>query len=279
MRFAIIMKDGAPEKWPTAVLKQGMRRLGLSEIGEEYLRPCDILITWTPWAGSRRERAMLAHQARKGRVLVGENGYFSPDGARRWTLGINGTNGRGQHLPADGDRQRRDALGLPLSPWSGGGDYVLVLGQRGVKTNTPAISHGPEWPDQIVGDIARLAPDVPIRFRPHPGRCEAFPRTQEARERVRVTDPREPLADALAGARLAVGYCTTALVEAAWRGVPCVYTARQAIVAPVADSDLTHALAYVPRRPDRESWADRIASWQWTDDELASGEPMRALIA
>lgn len=221
---------------------------------------------------------MIAHLRRGGRVLVGENGYFMPDGRRRWTFGIDGTNGRGRHLPVNGDPARRAALGLPLGPWRGDGTNIIILGQRGVRTNTPAISHDQAWPDRIVVDVARAFPDSTIRYRPHPGRCEAFPSRAIAAGRATLTDPTRPLAEDLDAATLAVGYCSTALVEAVWRGIPAVYTAPTAIVAGVAATSVAGVRAYGPSRPDRSAWADRIASWQWTDDELAEGWPLRPLL-
>lgn len=275
MKFYVSMKSGAPDKWPTDVVKEALRRLGHQAVRPEELTAADLLVTWTPWVGSARETLMRQHQRLGGRIIVGENGYFMPDDKRRWTFGLGGTNGRGQHLPAEGSADRWEALGQPLAPWQSTGDHVLILGQRGVKTNSPQISHGPEWPDRIV---ARLAAHTsrPIWYRPHPGRCEAYPSNSRWAGRVRLVSVGEPLAHQLRGAWAAVGYTTTALVEAVIRGVPIFVDGPSSVALPVASRDVTQIEN--PLRPEREGWAHQIASWQWTDAEVLAGRPFEYLL-
>lgn len=253
----------------------GLSAAGLRKSRWEDLTPRDVLLTWTPWSGSARERYLLEHKRRGGLVLVGENAYYMPDGVRRWTFGIDGTNGRGRHLPRQCEPRPDPEGPFRLLPWRTDGDHILICGQRGVRADSPTISCDPGWPDRVIPAIMSVV-SRPIWYRPHPGRQLAMP-SHDFKGRVKVVPCSVPLSEQLEGAWACVTYCSTAIVEAIFRGVPSFFTGPFSIAEPMASRDLSRIDN--PHLPDREQWADNIWGWQWTDEEVSSGAPFRPLLS
>lgn len=207
-------------------------------------------------------------------MIVGENGYFMPDGVRRWTFALNGTNGRGKHHPEQCPVPAEQDGPFRLRPWRTGGQHILICGQRGVRADSPLISCEPTWPDRVIKRMLE-ATSRPIWYRPHPGRQLAMP-SHDFNGRVRVVPCTVPLGVQLEGVWACVTYCSTAIVEALFRGVPSFFDAPFSIAAPVASRDLR--LLDSPPMPDREQWAANIRGWQWTNEEVSSGAPFLPLL-
>lgn len=189
------------------------------------------------------------------RVLVMERGYIGD--RMRWTsLGWNGLNGRAMFYPFD-DRSRFWRYHADqMRPINLRGDYVLLIGQ----VEGDAALDGVDiraWYDET----ARRAAErfrLPVRFRPHPLAADTVvPGVQSIGG---------DLAHALDGAALVVTWNSTVGVEALLRGKPTVAMDRGSMASTVAVQDLRIELPI-----NREAWAERLAWYQWTLDELRNG--------
>lgn len=207
-----------------------------------------------------------------------------PDGVQRWTFGIGGTNGRGIHYPLLGDAYNaarwaefKDHPDFALAPWRTHGDHILICGQRGVRDDSPTISCHPKWPDRVINKLLPLT-DRPIWYRPHPGRQIAMPSSSFG-GRVTVVPPTEPLARHLEGAWACVTWASAAIVESIFRGVPAFYDGPNSVCKYVASDDVTKIeTPLIPADRLRETWAAGIVSWQFTNEETASGLPFDLLL-
>lgn len=197
-------------------------------------------------------------------VIVMERGYVG-DRFAYTSLGWNGLNGyaRFPEYPDDGGARFLEHGGRIL-PWRESGDYVLILGQvRGDMSLRGRDLTG--WYAEQAALAARRY-GLPVYFRPHPlGREKGFASVPGVREL-----PECSLADALAGARLAIAYNSNACLDAVLAGVPC-YAGDRGTMAWRLCMRRVDELAY----PDREEVAHQIAWCQWSLEEIASG---RALV-
>jgi hypothetical protein len=187
-------------------------------------------------------------------VLVMERGYIG-DRMRFASIGWNGLNGRAC-FPRFVDSARLDpAL---LKPWNPAGSYVLLIGQCDGDMSIADVDIRAWYRDAAVAIEDRFG--LPVKFRPHPDNGERF--------RVERTSESEGnLQDAMRSSSLVVTYNSNAGVDAMMAGKPTVAMDYGSMAWEVA----AHSL-YIPAEPqDRRQWAERLASRQWTLDEIRSG--------
>jgi len=211
----------------------------------------DCVVTW----GWRNAKAFWA---RKVPVLVLERGYLG-----KWpewiSAGWDGLNGRAK-FPASNDNGRRFGRFFCLDNYRPDNGRAIVFGQvRGdAALQDVNIDH---WYVDTMADLLRAGWEVV--FRPHPD--EMARRAHRPDYGVPLSID-EPLADALRNVSLAVGWNTSATVEAVCSGVPVVTFDKQGSIAgPVAATKLER------RTPDRGRWASDLAWKQYSESELASG--------
>ena len=142
--------------------------------------------------------------------------------------------------------ERWNSLGIELMPWKSDGEYVLLLEQCVGDRAAPDVE---KFRKLITSECARRK--WPLVVRPHP----ISRRNQST------------LAEDLAGASLAITWCSTASVEAVIAGVPTYTLGPGSITAPVT----AHSLSDPPYMGDRTTWAHRLAHRQWTLDEMRDG--------
>lgn len=237
-------------------MASGLRRHGI-EVAEFQGKPpldSDFCVVW----GMRKAERCKA-LGFKGPCLVVERGYIG-DRLNVWTsLGWDGLNGHARFNGVwDKDRFTRN-FGSDLMPWRDSVGYALILGQ-------------------VMGDAALLDVDIrrwyndaavslwksgwDIKFRPHPES------ERKGHERPRIsfaTESEGTLAEALAGAGIAVAFNSNSLVDAVMAGVPIHAGDRGSMVYELASRD------FDPIRPDREDRLNEIANVQWTMAEICSG--------
>src|SRR6185437_4707495 len=118
-------------EYPYAAIREGVRRLGwqvMPMVGD--IEDADLLITWSPWNGSRRQALQRSFVAAGKPVIVMENGWLSPLGGRTfYQVALDGWNGTGT-FPAGGPERWEGWRAMPWA-WKQGGSYALVIGQRG----------------------------------------------------------------------------------------------------------------------------------------------------
>lgn len=196
-----------------------------------------------------------------GTVLVAENGYLNGACGRPYVaLAADGHNGAGR-WPA-GSAERLATLNVDLKPWRTRGEHILVCPSRGLKTSEMPQPDG--WTEWVVEKLKRYT-DREIRVRPHPGNWK--PRTKEHAA---------SLARDLEGAHACVIWASSAGVKSLMQGVPVIFKAPHWICAEAAGSRLEDIES--PPMPDRTPAFERLASAQWSLDEIASGAPFRALL-
>jgi hypothetical protein len=222
---------------------------GLAAAGYRIAGPAERADTSIVWGGRDNP---------DGAKLIAENGYLDGSDGPYVALALGGHNGAGR-TPAGG-AARLARLNVNLKPWRTRGEHVLVCPSRGLKTS--AMPQPAGWTERTVAELQRLT-DRPIRVREHPGNWKVNP-------------PAVPLEDDLRGAHACVIWGSTAGVRALAEGVPVIYTAPHWICAEAASNRLEDIES--PPMPDRTPAFERLASAQWSLDEIASGAPFRALL-
>lgn len=231
--------------YPWRAAEAGLKRLGLAVYkGHEAM--ADLVVTWSPWNGSRRQ-ALQCHYNGAGKpVIIMENGWLSPiQSVPHFQVALDGWNGTGR-FPAGGPERRRGWAAPPI-PWRDNPDgHVLVIGQRGHPSDQRTAAPG--W-HMTLGPF-----DRPVIRRPR--------------------DATRPLLADLQGAREVHVWTSNAASHAVMAGIPVVHHGPNLMVA---------TLASRPGQPlfrgDRTAELDRLAWAQWTAAEISTGEPFARLLA
>lgn len=260
MKACVVARRGSLHQthWAQA-FATGLRRHGWAVEISERPRPVDLMAVW----GVRRQLDIAGQVARGGQVVVLERGYLGDRFA--WTsvsLG-GGLNGRAEFRGLSDDPARFEAhFGGLMKPWSRRTGFALLLGQVPGDMSLQAVR------GDLSGWYARTAAQLAaagweVAFRPHP---------QAVARGLGKGPPDVPviggsLAQALAGAGLAVTFNSNAGVEAVLAGVPTLAADIGSMAWPVA----SHGVEEGQRRPPREAWAARLAWCQWTHAEIESG--------
>ncbi|MGD9740285.1 MAG: hypothetical protein AB7O56_12150 [Bauldia sp.] len=257
--ISVIRRRFRPDQWPAAFHK-GLRRHGWRADFVADWEPCDLLVLW-----GVHQDLIARQQAHGGEVCILERGYIGNRFA--WTsVSFGGElNGRAEFrgVSDDASRFQKHFSGL-MQPWRHGGDYALLIGQvPGDASLRPVHGHLDAWYAETTA--ALTARNIPVRFRPHPAASQRR-RLDKIRSAV-LSRPGPSLADDLAGASCVVTFNSNTGVEASFAGVPTIATDIGSMAYEVA----SHSVAEMLRRPDRETWAARLAWKQWRREEMASG--------
>ena len=206
----------------------------------------DLLVTWSPWNGSRRAALQSSYKAVGKTVVVMENGWLSPmTQLPFYQVARDGWNGTGLFPPGDAERWRQ--WNVTKKPWRRDDTgVVLIIGQRGHPTDRRTSPPGWE---------ATVLPDHPRALR-RPREC------------------RHPLADHLAMASQVHVWSSNAASHAIVAGVPVVQHGPNLMV-----TNLASRPGEPLRRPERAGELQRLSGAQWSAVELESGEPFSRLLA
>ena len=230
-------------------LASGMRRCGI----ETRIKPApayphfddDFLVTW----GDKIETQAsgVPRLILEAGYINGSGGSYNENRQRFISTSWNHRHGLSDWAWPNGvNGERWDALGIKLQPWKQDGEYVLLLEQTEGDTAAPDVE---QFRRQIAQECTRRKWRWAVRRHP----CH-YPNQRT-------------LAEDLAGARLAITWCSTAAVEAVIAGVPTYALGPGSIAAPVTMRSLSDA----PYMGDRTTWANRLAYRQWALAELADG--------
>lgn len=233
--------------------------------------PCDaaVIFGWikkkTPdWAA--RKAAVLA-MVGAHRLIVLEEAFL--DRGRFYSAGIGGINGAADHAAQEPILGRFEDLGFKLAPWKEGPvRKALLIGQVPWDCTVQDTDH-PLWCRTTLQMLERHG--LQVRFRPHP-KAKGFDYSVAA-SRTKETS----LEEDLAWADVCVTFNSNTGVDAAVAGVPVIACNLGSMAWDVAGHFVRDAI--LPPRPFRGAWADRIASSQWTYDEMRDGLPWRRLKA
>ena len=254
----VVYRAGQPWAEPKLdAFVTGLRKHGIEpeERRAEAWRVSDLAVVW-----AHRDAKLHKMQHEAGNhYLVLERGYIGDiDNRRRWTsMGYDGLNGRADFCNAGAgpDRWEQHFAGF-MQPWKEGGDYALLMGQvRGDASLAGVDIEG--WYAETAYCLVERG--LTVMFRPHP----RYPAMAPGGAYALVGS----LEGALSGAALAVTWNSTSGVDAVLSGVPTIAMDKGSMAWDVA----AHGLYEEPSRPDRMSWAERLAYCQWNDDEISGG--------
>lgn len=214
--------------------------------------PGDVLVIWN----RHRDRLAADNYDRGGAtVIVAENGYIGCDENRHQlnALALSHHNGAGEWYVGEEGRWRQQ--GIKLKPWRSDGEFILVLPQRGIGPEGVAMPR--QWAREVV-DRLRKVTRRPIRVRPHPGKDKS------------------DLAPDFDNCWAAVTWGSGAAIKAIVAGVPVFHEFERWIGASAARfglDDLEDRFL-----GDREPMLNRLGWAQYSESEIASGEPFRYLL-
>lgn len=302
MRIAFWHSDKPRERLLADAFAQGARAHG--DVVEFHpLEPeprvvdCDVACM----VGVKSRELFRAHFNAGSHVLYFDKGY-TRHAARSpvklweyWRVALDA------HQPTDrlqrmtltnGDRW--DRLGLVMQPWRRANDTVdtttlsdLEVVRRAVAGSAPGhivlagssqkyhdfygLKDPTSWARKVVAAL-RAETRREIVYRPKPSWKDAVPI-----EGTRFSSGEESIEEVLAGAWAVVTHGSNACFEAVLAGVPVVVLG-DAVAKPISSTAISEIES--PRLApyiDRLQWAARLAYWQWTMPEFASGEAWRFL--
>jgi len=250
----------ANDSYPHAAARDGILASGDSIV--DRASDANAALSWNDYG----QKGQIAHDIADagGTHVIMENGYIGRE-LGYYLLERGGFNGLGKDLFTGMGPERWERLGIPIEPWRGEGDYVLVVGQRGGGYNPNAMAD--DWPDRVLPAIRRHT-DRAIYYRPHPSRQRAPSRLPHG---ALIVSVERPLDEQIRRAHVVVGWTSSALIQALVMGVPAIYLGPSFVLSSVA----SHALSHVsePDRPSGREQAFWDLAWrQWHVNEIASGE-------
>jgi hypothetical protein len=275
MKFSLFNNFGAKNSVPVfAAFEQGLRACGHKYVKHDM--DADVAVIWSHlWSGRMRYNQAVWKQFRDtGRdVIVLEVGML-----RRgitWKMGLNGVNRRARF--GDGHiLNRARNLGLELKSWQQG-QNIVIAAQRSDSEQWTGLPSANKWLEETVNKIKHYT-DRPIVVRPHPRQIlTPVPG-------VTVRNP-QPIANTydsfnfdaeLSNAWAVVNENSGPGSQAIIAGVPA-FVGIDSLAGPVANLDLKEIEK--PWMPDRTAWLETIAHTEWTVEEIASGVPIKRLIA
>jgi len=230
---------------------KGLERNGYSIVqAGQPKSSSDLLVIWNRHGGF--EAMADAWEARGGTVLVCENGYIGKDkeGRQFYAISAHGHNGSGWFPQCAG---RFEKLEIDLKPWREGGEHVLVCGQRGIGSKTMASPVN--WHEKAAKRIQKLV-ERQIKIRPHPGK----------------DPPKTPVEDDLRGAFACAIWSSSSGVKALVNGIPVAFDAPYFIAEDCAVKleQIAHPICDDAKRIKA---MEKMASAQWSVDEIQSGKP------
>ena len=169
-------------------------------------------------------------------------------------------------LPASGDSGRLEALGITLR------EHKRAKGQSILVVADAPRSGGRAWAEAAVGKCKSLDKSEVV-WRPHP--LDVYQITGADG----YSDPREEsLEDAMVGCWLVVVYSSTCGLDALLAGKP-ILADGPAVYSELAGSFSDWKSLGPPDPAKLRTLLERIASTQWTVDEIATGEPFAPFLA
>jgi hypothetical protein len=167
-----------------------------------------------------------------------------------------------QSSPSD----RFDALGLEVRDWNTARGHILLAGSSAKFHDFAGLIDPTKWARRVVKDIRRYTKRQ-IVYRPKPSWREAVPIP-----RTRFSGSKDNLATLLGQTGAIVTYASNISFEGVLHGVPSIVLGNGVARAIMSDDISTVAKPELPSDAARRQWLQNLAYWQWTEDELRSGE-------
>ena len=159
-------------------------------------------------------------------------------------------------------KDRWEKLGLKTEHWRGNGLQIVLAGSSQKYHDFYGLPDPTTWAKQVIAEIRKHS-DRPIIYRPKPSWDGAVPI-----EGTYYSDKNDNINRVLLNSWALVTHGSNACFEAALHGIPSIVLGN-AVAKPISSIDL--AEIEDPRMEDRGQWLQRLAYWQWTEDEMARG--------
>ena len=249
-------------------IEAGLRAVGWKVVHHQTSTPNldsgDLCVTWNAYGSS----GAIADQVRKngGTAIVAEEAYIRKiDGEKYFALALGGHNGAGTW--ETGGPERWAGWNIPIKPWAGDGDHIIVCGQRGFGYNVMAMPD--DWPDKVHDEL-RAVTNRPLFYRAHPKRRRRMPTARYDK----ILNYDKPLDSQLYQAWACVVWSSSSGITALLQGVPVIYRAPHTVIESACSSDLTQ-IENVPSFDRRRKALERMAWAQWSMVEIKRGDPFR----
>lgn len=243
--------------------QKGLAAAGYSPAGRprEPCQPGEILLIWNRY--SMTERLALEFRARKGIVIVAENGLMGRDRADGswYSLALDFPAAGGGVLPAPiPGEDRSQVFKSEYGEWRRGGKEVIVLEQRGI--GAPGIASPVGWTEKTYTRVTAQT-RMPVRIRRHPGEGGCV-----------------PLEIDLQHAAAVVTWGSGAALRALAMGIPVFYCLRSWIGAPASKQWTGMVGEFDNPRTDEQARArvfQAVGRSTWRIDEIEAGAPLLRL--
>ena len=192
-----------------------------------------------------------------------------------WKVGVNGT-GTGCYNLSLTHKNRPAGLGLTLTPWSRQGSEILIAVQRSDSQQWAGQPSVQTWLEQTVCSV-RSVTDRPIAIRCHPRQRITIPEGCRADIPVQVPGTYDDfdLTRSLGNAWALINHNSGPGSQSVMAGIPA-FVDPSSLAWPVAAGEL-HGIEN-PLRPDRQQWLEQLSHSEWTEDEIATGQPLHRLL-
>ena len=169
----------------------------------------------------------------------------------------------------------KNTLGISVTPWSNGGENILICLQRDNGWNAKGFDQD-LWLRKTIKKIRSLT-NEPIRVRAHPGDLNRN-RTKTKHdwswvnqiEGVSLIDSiNVTLHQSMQTARCAVFYNSSSSVLSVLKGIPTFVSEESAVTWKVANTNLKNILQ--PSMPDRSQWLHDLGQAHWTINQSRNG--------
>ena len=173
----------------------------------------------------------------------------------------------------------KNTLGISVTPWSNGGENILICLQRDNGWNAKGFDQD-LWLRKTIKKIRSLT-NEPIRVRAHPGDLNRN-RTKTKHdwswvnqiEGVSLIDSiNVTLHQSMQTARCAVFYNSSSSVLSVLKGIPTFVSEESAVTWKVANTNLKNILQ--PSMPDRSQWLHDLGQAHWTINQSQDGNIYR----
>lgn len=273
----------------TTAMSEGLTKLGVEH---EVLHPAawdrevvDVAVV-NGWEkklldknGGRTRNEIIRAQRDAGNPAWCLERAFVKDREIWSALSIGGFSAHGDFRADDMPGDRWKAFDIPLEPWRGDGDYILLCAQVPWDAQVDEGNHI-KWLDNTVKFLASKT-ELPIVFRAHPkayrnGNADPYGGLSFDSKlllRVEVTKPSISFESQLARAAAVVCFNSNVAVLSTIAGVP-VFTGAPCMADPIARPLGEFPTNLAPIQPKtREQWAHNLAYKQWHLEEYREGLP------
>lgn len=233
----------------------------------------DFCIAWGPRSTNQAQRLALRH-------VIMECGFLGERTFENFYVGYAGLNGFGYPVcpVVEGRGEQWYGMVKPAKKVERH-QKILVLGQVAHDASLMPFSHTEKArPEAYKGWLSKVIERFhmqgkQVAFKPHPS--DPIHSTHFLRDDPRLAFRFNSLADAFRWADLAVAFSSNSLVEAFMAGVD---------VMPLHPTSLTWDVRSDLDNPrevshdERLRWVDKVATYQWSAEQIASGECWRAMV-